>query len=551
MTPIVQALLSLVIGWGVFVLWRRVGASSRPVYWLVTLGVLVRAVGGQLAFWVSYLHLPFARSLQIGDGLWIFAVDATRYFEIATGAASGGLPAIVSLDRSNASVFFVQTLAMFVLTVGAVTSVAVLLNVAAYLGCCRAILSFGDPKQYRSVVFAIAALSLSPSAVVWSLQPLKDTLFLFLVAAFFGAARLWQQLWSDEAHPRRLPRAVVTTLVMVVVLYGISGIRWYFGIVIVLASLPFVLLTTIRSRQRWAVVANALVLVPLLGAAFLSGAGPYVPTPVREAFLGRDVKKHVELPNTLLGYVGQAREGFDRAGGATMIATGGTTRQFEATLDAKKPREQPSGALAVAPPVKSSVPHELPPAAPRVRAAPVPIPMSSAMGVQPAPVHPVAVAAALAVVSVTALATPAPAVKGVSSSATVSVPSSRMARLVAGTAAVVLPHVIAQQLGILDVGGGHGLWLFVELDTIAFDVVLIFALVSLVRALRRGSLRAPVFWMILLVTLAIGGALVYAVSNFGTLFRHRDMVLLGLALLPLAALAEQPRGERTEEVVRA
>jgi hypothetical protein len=55
--------------------------------------------------------------------------------------------------------------------------------------------------------------------------------------------------------------------------------------------------------------------------------------------------------------------------------------------------------------------------------------------------------------------------------------------------------------------------------------------------------------MILMVTLAVGGALAYAVSNFGTLFRHRDMVLLGLALLPLA-LAEQ-RSDRAEETVQA
>jgi hypothetical protein len=543
MTPFLQALLSLVVGWGVFILWRKVGAASKAVYWIVTLGVLVRAIGGQLAFWVSYLHLPLARSLQIGDGLWVFAVDATLYFDRAVRATSAGLPAIVTLDKTTASVFFVQTLAMFMWTLGAVTSVAILLNVAAYLGCCRAILSFGDPKEHRSVVFAIAALSLSPSAVVWSLQPLKDTLFLFLVAAFFGAARMWQQLWSREDHLRRLPKAAIATLSMVVVLYGISGIRWYFGIVIVLASLPFVLLTTIRSRQRWAVVANAAVLIPLLGAAFFSGAGPYVPTPVREAVLGRDLKKHAQLPNLLLNYVGEARQGFDRAGGATMIAVGGATRRIETTLG--EPADKPRVATAAPPPVKREEPRVV--SAALAAPVPMPVPMSSALGdVQPAPAKPIAVAPPPPV-AVSPVA--APAVEGGSASGTVSVPSSRLARLVAGTAAVVLPRAIAQRLGILDIRGGRGLWLFVELDTIAFDIVLIVAIVSLARALRRGALRAPVFWMILMVTLAVGGALAYAVSNFGTLFRHRDMVLLGLALLPLA-LAEQ-RSDRAEETVQA
>jgi len=41
----------------------------------------------------------------------------------------------------------------------------------------------------------------------------------------------------------------------------------------------------------------------------------------------------------------------------------------------------------------------------------------------------------------------------------------------------------------------------------------------------------------LLVTCGIGLALVYTVSNFGTLFRHRDMILAGLVLLPLALAA--------------
>lgn len=83
--------------------------------------------------------------------------------------------------------------------------------------------------------------------------------------------------------------------------------------------------------------------------------------------------------------------------------------------------------------------------------------------------------------------------------------------------------------------GGQGLWLFVEVDTIIFDIVLGFALFSIGAAVRRRTLVTPLFWMMLFVTGAIGLALVYTVSNFGTLFRHRDMILVGLVLLPLAA----------------
>ncbi len=107
---------------------------------------------------------------------------------------------------------------------------------------------------------------------------------------------------------------------------------------------------------------------------------------------------------------------------------------------------------------------------------------------------------------------------------------------------MVLPQWIAQRIGLIDVHGGRGLWLLVEVDTLVFDAVLIFAIVSVIRAMRRRTLRSPDFWMLLIVTLTIGGALAYTVSNFGTLFRHRNMFLIGLALLPLVA-AESGKSE--------
>jgi magnesium-transporting ATPase (P-type) len=120
---------------------------------------------------------------------------------------------------------------------------------------------------------------------------------------------------------------------------------------------------------------------------------------------------------------------------------------------------------------------------------------------------------------------------------------SPIARVLAGTGAIVLPHSLGQWLGIFDVRGGRSLWLFVEIDTIVFDMVLAFAVFSMAVAVRRRTLGAPVFWLALFVTGTIGLALVYTVSNFGTLFRHRDMLLVGLVLLTLAAAAPAARLE--------
>jgi hypothetical protein len=52
---------------------------------------------------------------------------------------------------------------------------------------------------------------------------------------------------------------------------------------------------------------------------------------------------------------------------------------------------------------------------------------------------------------------------------------------------------------------------------------------------RRASYRSVLFLTTLSLTLAIMLPMTYAVTNFGTLFRLRGMVLATAALLPLAA----------------
>src|ERR1043166_9984612 len=126
---ILQLLLALVAGWLVFQLWRRVTAASRPIFWLVTIGTLVRAIGGLLGFWISYLHLPLGRSLQLGRGLWFFGVDGAMFFDFSAAAAAHGPIAILYLDKGLPSPFFLQILAAAILLFGTVSSVAILLNV--------------------------------------------------------------------------------------------------------------------------------------------------------------------------------------------------------------------------------------------------------------------------------------------------------------------------------------------------------------------------------------------------------------------------------------
>ena len=119
---------------------------------------------------------------------------------------------------------------------------------------------------------------------------------------------------------------------------------------------------------------------------------------------------------------------------------------------------------------------------------------------------------------------------------------SRGTRLLAGAAVLVLPRSVGERLGLFHVGGGRGMLWFTEIDTIVFDVVLLCALLTLV-ARSSAPWRNPLTWLVLATTLLVGCPLVYSISNFGTLFRLREMVYIGLLLVPLAvaAHAERPR----------
>ncbi|MEA2343577.1 MAG: hypothetical protein QOF63_1746, partial [Thermoanaerobaculia bacterium] len=416
---------------------------------------------------------------------------------------------------------------------------SILLNLIAYLASCRIILSFDSPEQRRFVVFAIAALSLAPSVVVWSLQPMKDVVFFFLIVAFFGSARKWQQLWSDPARPFPATGALLTwSAAMAVTVYGLSGIRWYFAFMVLLASLVFFLMTIISTRRHFAAAASALLLFVLLLSSFFAGAGSYVPPPIRAAV--RNIHDTIVLPQTLVGLLASARRGFDRSGGATLIGAGGAIRKLDRNIGAK---EMP--VVAAPAPLPASyqqkveidkkrtedAAHPDAPSATASMGAKAPAATSTAPppGAVPATV-------ALAPPEATGMQQPESEEEGASvSPGTVLMPGSTAGRLIAGTAAIVLPQWVARRIGVLDVRGGRGLWLFAEVDTIFFDIVLAFAIISMIRAARQRTLRAPVFWMIFMVTFTVGASLAYTVSNFGTLFRHRGMFLVGLILLPVAA----------------
>ncbi len=113
-------------------------------------------------------------------------------------------------------------------------------------------------------------------------------------------------------------------------------------------------------------------------------------------------------------------------------------------------------------------------------------------------------------------------------------PESTTTRLMTGAIALLVPRTIASSQGLLDIRGGKGLFWFTDLDTIAFDIVVLFALGFFVARIRWATLRNPAFWFVGVLIVLVGVPLIYTITNFGTLFRLRMMVYTAAALIPLA-----------------
>jgi len=480
----VQTLLTAAAGWLLWKAWSRLARRDATVAWIVGAGFLLRAFGAQVLFWVSYLGLPVARGLQDGDGFWKFAVDAEVYFGFSRMLVAKGWKSIVLIDRTLPSPAYLQIFAVFLMFFGLALAVGVFLNLFAYLACCSAVLRLGrlDGPPRMPTLVALAAVSFSPSLVLWSTQPLKDAFFVSMVAVFVGACARWRKGWLAD-RVRWLP-LLGSLLLLVATLYAVAGMRWYFGVLLCVVSIPFLLVTAVTSRRRVvAAIVNLLAFLLLVQvAAFISA--PYLPPPLARLLRGSAAPQ--AAAQDLANVVAQSREGFDKTGGKSQIQEGEAIARIDRSV---KP-------AAVAP-----------------TAAPAPAPAPAAGQQQPE-----------------------------------TLPRSTIGRVAAGMIAVIVPRFISERFGIIHVGGGGGLWPVIEADTLLFDMLLMMVIFHVVSAAAAGGLRDPSFWLIVLITGGITILLTYTISNFGTLFRHRSMILLGLALLLAVSRASEPSAKTPEPV---
>jgi hypothetical protein len=482
--PVLQIFLAAAACLG---LWRLCRAQPK----IVIAGFLVRALVGQALFWISYLRLPFARSMQLGDGIWFFALDSRFYLRYATKLVERG-PAAILLDAGQyPSKFFVQVLSLCVAAFGSVASVAILLNCAAYLLTCALVVRLAGKRNH----VVLAAIACSPASILFSLQPLKDTLFMLLIVAMVAAFRRWEELRRDGGTRTQF---LGYALAMCAALFALSGIRWYFSVIAWAAAAFFLVLTAVQThRKGWALVTSAILLV-LLAQSIRLGGGSDLPTTYDR--LLNPMTALQWRPAASQEHLAYVRNGFDTTPGATSIGEGRALAH---------PAAVPRTPAATSPPSSTS----------RTRAVQA-VPSSHT---PPAP----------AVAEGGGHPDIAPVVPAPGKSTTV-LPTTLAARVITGFAAMFLPRMVGESLGLIRVGGGRGLWVFAETDTLLFDLVLFYTIFYGVRALRRGDAKmTATFIFCLLVFVMTAGPMLYTVNNFGTLFRLRLMVYVAAAILPL------------------
>ncbi|HEX3110552.1 MAG TPA: hypothetical protein VHU41_15765, partial [Thermoanaerobaculia bacterium] len=228
---ILQTLFAALVCYGLWRSWRALtehGNGRGRASQIVAAGFLVRAFGSQLLFWISWLRLPVARSLQLGDGFWFFAVDGQWYLDYARELLTHGPKAIVFISANYASRIFTQWFTLFAGACGVVASTAILFNCLLYVATCALIFRIGR-RDDRMRDFALAAIAFGPATILWSLQLLKDTFFVFLIVAMVAIWSEWQKLWRGENVLRRVLAIAVCGVAMCYAVYAIAGTRWYVG----------------------------------------------------------------------------------------------------------------------------------------------------------------------------------------------------------------------------------------------------------------------------------------------------------------------------------
>lgn len=305
-------------GIGLFAWWRKEFAGeARITRAIVGAAFAMRTCAGLGLFWISQVRLPIAQALQRGGGLWFFAEDARIYLDDAMFFSHHGLFAERPGDPIVQAAAFSKTLAVFFTLFGGSAVAALLLNAICFLAMCSIVLrwarAIGAPRNVTLI--AILALSLSPSGVLWSTQPLKESFFQLTVVAFFACCFVWQRAWRDG----RAETTLAASLGLIALLPVIAGIRWYFaGVVLGGCVVFFIVNAWAVPRRRVRLFVLAVPFVLALAQGVVAGGGRSVVPQLRDAML-LDPQELRTITASFAKIVPRVRGNLERLGGTTTI----------------------------------------------------------------------------------------------------------------------------------------------------------------------------------------------------------------------------------------
>ena len=295
--------------------------QSRPIGVLILAGVMLRAIAGLALFWISFRHLPIMQSLQLGNGFWVLAPDGVSYYSSARLAVEHGL---TTISPTSPSPVYIELLAIALQIFGESPLTAVFLNIAAYTLSCVLCMSMwprypkDNARGARAV--AIGALSLSPSLVLVSTQPLKDQVFALFIVMAVACVRTGLGVATTPAS-RKVLRGLFAVAGAAAAVYALGGMRAYYALLVGLATTAVMtaLTASLPLRQWTAHLAGTAAVTAVLWIAFVEGAGPYA-EPYRDLVFDT---LHISYAASGIEATGDAleiaREGFMNAGGATNI----------------------------------------------------------------------------------------------------------------------------------------------------------------------------------------------------------------------------------------
>jgi hypothetical protein len=243
--------------------------------WKATFAAFGVRWGLAIALYCASLYQwPLGRSLQVGNGFWLFCMDSLNYH-------SWGPPIMrallwdLPLPNPGVTIDYYLVVAMTYALFGTSPLTAIAFNILAWTLAVVGLIAVFARLRGRALPAAlVVVLSFWPSGLIWPTQLMKDSLVLLSLVLAVGAGVL---LIESGRARRGLASAALLWLALIPLL----RLRIYFGRVLfaaVLTAMAAGVLLWIAQRARWRSIALAAAVAAIahVGLATITVPDPFV-----------------------------------------------------------------------------------------------------------------------------------------------------------------------------------------------------------------------------------------------------------------------------------